>query len=233
MLFSAAITLDWTDGAAVALFVAVWLGLGWRIENPSLKRPSVTQLMTEYRRKWMQVMLTRNPRIFDAQVMSSLRQGTAFFASTCLISVGGVLAVIGNVDPIQGVAEEIVMADSSATVWRVKLALVLAFLGHAFLKFVWSNRVFGHCTVLMAAVPNSPDDPRAPPLAAKAAALNIRAAINFNSGLRSLYFALAAIAWLGGPVPLFVATFVVAWFLWAREFRSIPRRILLGDLTDI
>ncbi|WP_390621816.1 DUF599 family protein [Rubripirellula tenax] len=38
----------------------------------------------------MRVMVTREPRIFDSQIMASLRQGTSFFASTCLLAVGGV-----------------------------------------------------------------------------------------------------------------------------------------------
>jgi len=97
------------------------------------------------------------------------------------------------------------------------------------LKFVWANRVFGYCAVLMASVPNDPDDQMAFPRAAQAAELNIRAAMNFNRGLRSVYFALGGLAWLFGGWGLLVATLAVGWTVWSREFASIPRAILLKD----
>ena len=81
----------------------------------------------------------------------------------------------------------------------------------------------------MAAVPNDPADPTAYPRAAQAAELNIRAAINFNRGLRGMYFALGALAWLLGAVALLLATIVVVWVVWSREFASLPRTILLRD----
>ncbi|WP_044043127.1 DUF599 domain-containing protein [Octadecabacter antarcticus] len=217
------------DGVAVAVLVAVWLGLSWWIEHPTAKRPSVSVVMSEYRRQWMQVMISRDPRIFDAQVMASLRQGTSFFASTCLLATGGVLALIGNVDPLRGVAEDIAMTASPAVIWQIKLGLVLVLLSNAFLKFVWANRVFGYCSVMMAAVPNDPDDPMAQPMAAKAGELNVRAAMNFNRGLRSMYFALGAVAWLAGPVPLMAAVAVTAWVVWSREFWSVPRAIIMDE----
>ncbi|MGJ8624960.1 MAG: DUF599 domain-containing protein [Yoonia sp.] len=225
-------SLTWLDAACVALLTSVWAGLSWWIEHPSLKHPSVTVLMSQYRLDWMQVMITRVPRIFDAQMLSSLRQGTSFFASTCLLAMGGLLALIGNVDPLLGVAEGITHTQSPTLVLQIKLALVLFFLSNAFLKFVWSNRVFGYCAVMMGAVPNDPDDPKAIPLAKKAGELNVRAAMNFNRGLRSMYFALGALAWLAGPWALLVACGMVGWLVWSREFASIPRAIILAADSD-
>ena len=152
--------------------------------------------MSEYRREWMRVMVTREPRVFDSQMLMSLRQGTSFFASTCLLAVGGLLALIGNVDPLVGVTENIGHLESSTGVLQTKLLLVLFLLCNAFLKFVWSNRVFGYCGVMMGAVPNDPEDPQVYVIAQKAAELNVRAALNFNRGLRSMYFALGAVACL-------------------------------------
>lgn len=176
-------------------------------------------------------MVTREPRIFDAQMLTSLRQGTSFFASTCLLAMGGLLALIGNVDPLLGVTEGIGNLEVPAVVVQIKLLLVMFFLSNAFLKFVWSNRVFGYCGVIMGAVPDDPKDPQAYPLSEKAAELNIRAALNFNRGLRSMYFALGAIAWLAGPLALTGAIIVTTWLVWSREFASIPRTIVLPD-TD-
>lgn len=216
------------DAGAAALIVAVWAGIGWRIEHPGAKHPSVTILMSQRRRDWMQVFVTRQPRIFDSQILASLREGTAFFASTSLFAIGGVLALMGNTDTLRGVAAEVTDSDVPVVIWQLKLVLVALFLTNGFLKFVWANRVFGYCAVVMASVPEDPSDPIAYPRAAQAAELNIRAAMNFNRGLRSMYFALAALAWLVGPFALLIATIASAWMIWAREFASIPRDVLLG-----
>jgi len=215
---------------ALGLFMAAWIGLGWWIEHPGAKHPSVTILMSERRRDWMKTFVTREPRIFDAQILASLRQGTSFFASTCILAIGGLLALIGNAESLQGFALQV--GDTTPLiVWQLKLGLVGLFLTHAFLKFVWAQRVFGYCSVMMAAVPNDPDDPVAYPRAAQAAELNIRAAMNFNRGLRSVYFALGGLAWLLGAGGLILATISVGWVVWSREFASIPREILLKDVS--
>lgn len=219
--------LDWVASAAI---VVAWIILGWMIEHPGAKRPSVTVLMSERRRDWMKVFVTRDPRIFDSQILGGLRQGTAFFASTCLLAIGGVLALAGNTEPLRGVAAEVTDMAVPVLIFQLKLALVVLFITNAFLKFVWANRIFGYCAVMMAAVPNDPDDPIAYPRAAQAAELNIRAAINFNRGLRAMYFALGALAWLLGPVALIISTVVVVWVVWSREFASLPRTILLKEM---
>ncbi|MCL1629030.1 DUF599 domain-containing protein [Roseibaca sp. V10] len=220
--------LDMVDAASVAVFLAVWLWLGWRIGHPSAAKPSVTVLMQEYRLQWMQMMAARDPRIFDAQIMMSLRQSTSFFASTCLLAMGGLLALIGNVDPLQGVATRLTNMESASAVLQVKLFLPLFMLGNAFLKFVWSNRVFGYCSVIMGAVPNDPADPQTLPMALKAGHLNARAALNFNAGLRSMYFALCALAWVAGAWLLLLGVAVTAWVVWSREFASASREIIMA-----
>lgn len=217
------------DALAVGILLLGAFWIGWRIEHTGEKRPSVTWLMSAYRRAWMQQMIARQPRIFDAQIITSLRQGTSFFASSSLIALGGVLAIGANTAPLEGLAQSLARTELPALVWQIKLVPVLAFLTNAFLKFVWANRLFGYSSVVMAAVPNEIDDPIALPRAAQAAEINIRAAWNFNRGLRSMYFALAALAWLIGPIALCAAVAFTLWTLWSREFGSASRKVLLAQ----
>ena len=219
------------DFAAIGLLFASWLLIGWRIEHPAAKHPSTSQIMAGFRREWMQQMITREPRIFDAQIVSSLRQGTAFFASTSVIAIGGTLALIGNADRLTGIANDLILADTPAFVWEVKMLIVVLFLTNAFLKFVWANRLFGYAAVVMAAVPNDVTDPICTARARQAAEVNITAARSFNRGLRSVYFALACIAWLAGPLTLVAATAFTLAVIWRREFASNSRTILLGTGT--
>ncbi|MFY1709265.1 DUF599 domain-containing protein [Tritonibacter scottomollicae] len=215
------------DFIALTCFAAGWFWIGWRIENPNPKRPSVSALMADFRREWMKEMVTRSPRIFDSQVISSLRQATAFFASATMLALGAGLALIGNTEQLAGVAQDLALEQTPVFVWEIKIILVLASLTNAFLAFVWSHRLFGYCSVLMAAVPNEASDPRAYPRSRQAAEINITAARSFNRGLRATYFSLAALAWLVGAEALIIATIVTLGVLYRREFISRSRRILM------
>jgi uncharacterized membrane protein len=221
---------SYLDYSAIGLLFMLWLMIGWRIEHPSKKHASVSVLMAEYRREWMRQMVTREPRMYDAAILASLRQGTAFFASASLISIGGVLALIGNTDQLIGIADDLTLDRDPSIVWELKLLVTLFFVTNAFLKFVWSNRLFGYCAVLMSAVPNDITDPRTLPRAMQAAEINVTAARGFNRGLRSVYFGLASVAWLAGPIALIGASLITCLVLWRREFASQSRDVLLsGD----
>ncbi|MFN4204236.1 MAG: DUF599 domain-containing protein [Tabrizicola sp.] len=214
------------DLTLLGLLLAAWLAAGWISEHPPRALPSVSWLMEDYRRDWMRTFVTRQPRIFDATLIDSLRQGTAFFASACMIAIGGGVAVIGNAAAVQRLAEGLPIADGPDV--AVKMLPVIGFLANALLKFVWAHRLFGYCSILMAAVPNDPEDPRAFHRAGQAAEINITAAKSFNRGLRSIYYALAALGWLLGPWGLAAGTVLATAILIRREFASTSRRVILA-----
>ncbi|WP_371157486.1 DUF599 domain-containing protein [Jannaschia sp. 2305UL9-9] len=219
----------WLDLVALTLLILSWLVCGWLIEHPPKARTSVTVLMRDYRREWMTEMVTRQPRIFDATILSSLRQGTTFMTSASIIAVGGVLALAGNAERLDSIVMGVGAEGQPAAFWQAKLAVVALLLTYAVFKFIWSNRLFGYCAVVMAATPNDKADPRALPRAAQAAEINIRAALNFNRGLRSIYFAFAALAWVLGPWGLLIGTALTARAVLSREFASTSRSVLLDD----
>ena len=213
------------DFAALALLVTALFASTRIIEHPPAARPSVHVLMRAHRRAWMAQMAARDVRIFDAQVVATLRQGATFFASTCLIAIGGGAALLGQAERLVDVASDLgAGTDAPLVVWEVKILVVLVLLTLAFLKFVWSIRLFGYCAVVMSAVPNDPDHPEAQ--AARAAELNILADRSFTRGLRSVYFALAALAWLIGPGAFAAAVLITTAIIARREFASQTRDLL-------
>jgi len=225
-------SLPLLDLIALGLLMASWLVSGWLTEHPPRSLPSVSILMEDYRREWMRTFVTRVPRIFDATVIESLRQGTAFFASASLIAIGGGVALIGNAAAVQRLAADLPLADvatRSGPDIAVRVLPVVILLANALLKFVWANRLFGYCSVLMAAVPNEPSDPLAYHRAAQAGEINITAARTFNRGLRSIYFALAALGWILGPWGLMAGTVLATGVLLRREFASTSRRVILNS----
>ena len=65
--------------------------------------------MNRYREVWMQSMLDREMRMVDAQIIAALQNGTAFFASTSLIAIGGALTLLRS-------TEEVLAGDVAAAV---------------------------------------------------------------------------------------------------------------------
>ncbi len=214
------------DLLALAVLAVSWIAIGWGIEHPPKTLPSVTTLMVDFRRDWMRQFVTRQPRIFDATMIDSLRQGTAFFASACLIAIGGGVALMGNPAGLMNLTQDFAPAGGSEGI-ELRIIPLLLLLADALMKFIWSHRLFGYCAILMAAVPNDPADPLAYHRAAQAAEINITAARSFNRGLRSVYFALAALAWLFGAVALLATTVLCLAVLIRREFASQSRAVLL------
>lgn len=220
------------DFAAIALLLGAWQWIGWRIENPSPNKQSVALMMDNYRRDWMREMVTRQPRMFDAQVVGAMRQGSTFFASTTMIAIGGGLALLGNTEQLAGVASDLAIGSAPALVWEIKILVVVLLLANAFLKYVWAHRLFGYCAVLMASVPNDPEDAQAYPRAAQAAEICVTAARSFNRALRVTYFALASLAWILGPIALMLSAAITFGVLYRREFASQSRSILLKQVPN-
>lgn len=219
------------DGAALFFLFAGWTALVRLIEHPPRSFPSVTVLMSRIRRDWMKTLVTRSPRIVDSNVIDSLRQSTTFFASTSMIAIGGGIALLGDAERLAGFASDLTL-ETSRSVIETKLVLVILLVANAFLKFVWANRVFGYCSIMIASVPNDPTTPGAYRRAAQAGEINITAARSFNRGLQSVYFAIAALAWLAGAAALALAVAVTLAMMYRREFTSASRRAILVAVRE-
>jgi uncharacterized membrane protein len=205
------------DLVAVTILMAVWVSITRLIEHPPKWRPSTSVLMAAYRREWMRQMIFRDPRILDAQMAGILRQGTAFFASASMISIGGGFALIGNTDVLQGLAKDLTLDGDPVVV----------------LKFVWAHRLFGYFAVILASVPVSHDDPRSLARAKTAGEISVAAARSYNRGLRSVYFGIAAAAWLVGAPALIIATVFTMSVIMRREFASHSRTVLLNTTDGV
>ncbi|MEM1386302.1 MAG: DUF599 domain-containing protein [Pseudomonadota bacterium] len=214
------------DAVAVCLLGAAWVGTTLWIENGRARRVSVSILMEGYRREWLQAYVTRTPRVFDMIALSNLRQGTAFFASSCLIGLGGGLALIANPETIASLAADLAIEQAPVLVWEIKTLLLLLLMANALFKFIWAHRLFGYCAVVMSAAPND-EGVLAYHHAQQAAEIANSAARSFNRGLRAVYFAVGAAAWLAGPWVLMASTILTVAVLWRREFNSKSREILL------
>ncbi len=219
--------LDWL---AFGLFVAGWFGYALVVDRlPSLKRRSVIAAMDEHRRQWMRVMVSRDNRIMDTNIIGNLMNSTSFLANTAIFILGGLVAMMASPELGGRVFGSLPFATApDPAAWELKIALLLLIFTRAFFELTWALRQFNYCSIVMGGVPQDPAAPDREARAEIAAKVANQAARHFNTGLRAYYFGLAALAWILHPLALIVATLVVLRELYRREFRSVVRAALQG-----
>lgn len=82
------------DIIAVGFFALEWLVYSVTLEHSAYGRDGLSARMNVFRETWVRRMLDREARMVDMQIMASLQNGTAFFASTSLFAIGGALALL-------------------------------------------------------------------------------------------------------------------------------------------
>jgi len=146
------------DFVAAGWFVAVWILYGLAIENRRWSHLTLNGRMDTYRERWMQRMVEREVRIVDSTVMASLQNGTAFFASTALLALGGSLSLLRSSDEALAVFSALPLAtETIRTAWEMKVVGLSVIFAYAFFKFAWAYRVMNYVAILIAATPNTTD----------------------------------------------------------------------------
>ncbi len=226
------LNLTWVDLAAVLLFAGGWIGYVTFATWHSRQVPSLHTSMDHYRREWMVMMVGRDNRMLDANVIRNISRSSQFFASTTMLILGALLASMGYVQQAQELVSGLPFTvKASARLLEIKMLLLVLIFVHAFFKFSWGIRQLNFCGILVAATPKTPKD-GAEQLAAhinRIARVTSYAMSNFNHGLRSYYFAVAAMGWFLHPLLMIVATAWVIAVLYHREFKSNTLQALLDD----
>ena len=216
------------DLLSLAWFVALWAIYTWHADIRVRRVQSLRAVMHVYREQWMQQMLTRDNRVVDVNIMRNLLQGVAFFASTTLLILAGLLTVLGSTDKAIEIVRALPFALKTTLVqWEMKLLVLCIIFVYAFFKFTWALRQFNYCSVLIGAAPKGPDHA----FARRAAVVATHASKDFNQGLRAYYFSLAALAWFVSPWLFMLAAAVVVVVLYVREYKSSALRTL-GDAAQ-
>ncbi len=208
---------------AVLFFILEWTVYAVTLEHTAYGRDSLSARMNVYREVWVRRMLDREARMVDMQIMGALQNGTAFFASTSLIAVGGGLALLRSTNEALGVLGALpINLSPSPALWEIKcVGLILIFI-YAFFKFSWAYRLFNHVAILLGAMPPSRlrDTPEAEAHVLRTTRVFEDAGRHFNRGQRSFFFALGYLGWFVSPWVLFVTTAMVVIVTWRRQFAS-------------
>jgi len=233
--------LRWLDWLALGFYFGGWICYAFFAKRRGAHTPSLLDTTNRFRREWMVQTTWRENRVVDAIVTQSLASSPAFFASTTILIIGGLLAILSTTDrAIELVREIPFAARTSVLVFDLKLLLVTAVFVYAFFRFTWSVRQYGFGALMIAA---APDFERIDALGEEAAAWRAEfadgagrvlalAAESFNDGLRAYYLSFAAVAWLFSPFAFVGVTAGVLWVLYRREFQSEVLRVLSRSLDS-
>ncbi|HWH73061.1 MAG TPA: DUF599 domain-containing protein [Methylibium sp.] len=218
--------LPWADWAALVWFLVAWIGYARFAVYRSRVRPSVLVATNLLRHQWMLQVTKRDVRIVDGAIVQSLANSPAFFASTTILIIGGLLAVLGTSEKATELVSELPFAARTPVlVFDFKLLVLTALFVYAFFRFTWSIRQYGFGAMLVGAAPEAREflaDPTLPRelYARRAAHALSLAAETFTDGLRSYYMAFAMIGWFVSPLVFALATVGVIVILYEREFHS-------------
>ena len=104
-------------------------------------------------------MVERDNRMLDVNVMRNLTRSSQFFASTTMLILGALVALMGYAEKAAGVLAELPFTQQvSERVWELKILLLVLIFVYAFFKFSWSIRQFGLCSILVGATHKPPAD---------------------------------------------------------------------------
>ncbi len=224
MTFTVMALLPWIDWVAVVSFFVSWIGYAFFARQRAASRRSVLGATNAIRRQWMLQTTYREVRVVDGVVLQNLSTSPSFFASTTILIIGGLLAVLGTDKASELVRELPFAARTTTLIFDLKLILLLGIFVYVFFRFTWSMRQYTFGALLVAAAPEAErfisEGLSREDFANKAGRIVGLAAETFNDGLRGYYFAFAAIGWFFSPIVFVLATVGVVYILYQREFRS-------------
>ena len=219
------------DAAALLWFALCWAGYTACADHSRWRRHSISVAMNRERRAWMDQMMARELRMLDSQILGNLLRSLGFFASTTILLVAGLIAVLGaSEQAIETLAELPFAVPATKAVWHAKVLLLIVIFVYAFFKFAWAFRLTNNCAILIGAAPAAPTDPATSALhTERAAAIIGLVAFHLNRGQRGYFFALAALAWFLHPVLFAAGSTWVVLVLYRREVRSRALGAIRGD----
>ncbi len=209
------------DLAAVTWLVVCWFGYTVFAERRA-PHGNLIGIMAVHREQWMMRMLARENRIVDTQIVIGAINNATFFASTSILILAGLFAVLGAPDEVLALVRDVPFAvKTTRGLWEIKVIAMMLVFVHGFFKFAWSMRQFNYCALLIGAAPPDTEPPESNRDYAMATArVASLAAKHLNHGMRSYYFGVAALVWFIHPWLMFPAALVVVLVMYRREFRS-------------
>jgi len=211
------------DILALFVFVAAWYGYTVFARRKAKSTDCIARSLHQHRIHWMYEVITREIRVSEASLLANLERNIAFFASSTLLILAGIFTLFAKVETLEIVIASLPFAaDVHHLAIQLKLSLLAFIFVISFFQFTWSMRQYGFLNVMIGAAPIdlTGKNENLIAYAKQMAIVQDQAAHSYNYGLRSYYFALAAMCWFFHPFLFVVMSLWVVYTLYSREFNS-------------
>ena len=231
------------DWLALAFLILVWHVYGWFADTlPPAGAPltgtprNLNAAMHRIRKQWMKRMVGREERVIDVILTGHTVNSIAFFASTTMIVIAGLVGTLGASGSAFRVLENLGYAQSTQFALQIKIVGLIGLFVIAFYKFTWALRQYNFlCALIGAAPPHDahPTEAEIDRFAEHAARMLSLALTSFNGGIRAFYFAVAWLAWFIHPMAFIGATAAMTVVLIKRQTHSRSQAAVLAYLDMV
>lgn len=211
------------DMIAAVFFVSCWYGYITFARKKAKTTDCIARCLHQHRIHWMHELIGHEIRVSDAALLANLERNIAFFASSTLLVLAGLLALFAQVEHVTTVINSLPYAAvASEGKIQIKISLLVFIFVLAFFNFTWSMRQYGFLNVMVGAMPvdEQRNNENLKRYARQMAVVQDQAAHSYNYGLRAYYFSLAALSWFYHPILFMLASAFVVFTLFIREFKS-------------
>ena len=211
------------DYIAFSCLILCWLGYTIFARKKAKTTNCIARCLHQHRIHWMYEAIRKDIRVGEASLIANLERNIAFFASTTLLVLAGVLTLFSQTEKFESVLLTIpYAAPSSSASIQLKLGILALIFVMSFFKFTWSMRQYGFVNVMIGAAPidRSGLNENLKAYARQMATVHDQAAHSYNYGLRSYYFSISVMCWFFHPLLFIAASIAVVYTLYNREFNS-------------
>lgn len=220
---------SYLDIFAFLYFLFAISAYSWLSQYSPLANENISKSVQDERVTWMNTMIERENRMVDMLILSNLSQGNAFFASTAIVIAGAFATALGSESQLNTVMVTIPLADQvEPYVFNTKLLFVMIIFLTAFFKFAWAFRLTHYASIMIGATPVKTEENKkeCETQAKRVADLSGLAGYHSNGGLHTYYYGIAACGWFFNPVLFILATTLIIFVLYRREYKSKGHAIL-------
>lgn len=211
------------DILALSIFIISWSGYSAFARQKAKTTDCLARSLHQHRIHWMYEVLTHEVRVSEASLLANLERNITFFASSTLLILAGIFTLFAQVETLERVISSLPFTiEVNHLAIQLKLILLTIIFVISFFQFTWSMRQYGFLNVMVGAAPVdfSGENEKLKEYAKQMATVQDQAAHAYNYGLRSYYFAIAAMSWFINPLVFIVLSLWVVHTLYRREFDS-------------
>jgi uncharacterized membrane protein len=219
------------DWLAIGFLILTWHVYAWFADSlpkagAATDGPprNLNHAMHRIRKQWMKQMVRREERVIDVILTGHTVNSLAFFASTSMIVIAGLVGTLGGSGSAFRVLESLSFAAATSEfVFQMKIVGLIGMFVIAFYKFTWALRQYNFLCALIGAAPSHeshPTEAEVDRFADHASRMLSLALTSFNGGIRAFYFAVAWLAWFIHPFAFIATTALMVAILFKRQTHS-------------